>query len=1020
VRLTSEPQATLARNTPRRGGRRGQIVAAYALSTWRFKRMWRLLLVTELGLIAAVLLVCTIPLFARVATLAGVEGAIRRGTDSIDFTVNASTDQPTPQLMQQVEQRMAGFRAQYLGAFGVDPTPSLEMASQEIPIVAEAGHAALAPLTLHGFNDAGFSRDVHVLQGRLPQPAPDALEIIATQPTLDSLGRHVGDQFAIGNASGGVVVRVVGVVEVSDDYHPLARFAAMQPEPLRDRNENIAEYQVMASIEALQRSGLVGNTSTSTASSKRGVGPWGLLWIYPMSLSHLSQVDLDHLGRYQLLRVLSIQELQTITGLRDPFGNSWVYDALYSYGQQVISAQVTSLMILAAALGLMLLFVGLMAKAVVDAQETTIATLRSRGASKAQIFTALALQSGAMGLVALVVGPLLAVPVTHALAGALLPQQYQYALAALPSNVLELAAHVGILAAVMVLVALGTMVGTLFRATSLNVLTQRQQTSRNGAKPLWQRLYLDLLAALLAFVGYGLFALMNQLANNLQGWAVTPTQLTLIPLALIAPLFLSVASVLLFLRLFPLLLRLGARIAERGRGAVAVLALSQLARSARPAMWMTLLLALATGFATFAPSVEATAAQRIQDVAAHQVGADFGGRLAVAPQPGMTGLTRRTAEYQAIPGVLAASLGIRTIATAVRQIPDPTAVFSNPVYTLLAVDADSYAQAALWSERNSAQPLSELMVLLRARRADAAAGDVVPAVVDDATWDLLHLSPGASFTMVVNGYRTGMMHLVVVARVARIPTINSTEDMSFGNPQGGLLVDVQSYIAALVHDTGDTSGRFTTANFAWLRTTDDPATLEQVRAATDSGPLQLRGLRASEVGLNLLTDRRSIIASLRTDPLRVTLAGALGVGAGLALALALVGALTIAVLWLRDQLTALALLRALGMAPRRIARVLLVQQGVVYVTALLLGGALGVLLTLVAVPPLINLTFTGLGFGLSNPTIGERLPIRLEWPWQTTELLLGTLGVICGLAVAVFGVVASRPALSQALRLDED
>jgi hypothetical protein len=985
--------------------------------------MWRLLLVTELGLIAAILLVCTVPLFARMATLAGVEGAIRRAVDVPVFTVDLGTDQPTPALMAQVESRMAEFRAQYLGAFGVDPAPSLEIVSPALTITPKATHAAPLPVDLHGFNAIGLSRNVQVLQGRLPQAAPDILEIAATQPTLESLGAHVGDQFTLGATPGdsaqSITVRVVGAVALRDTYRPLSQVFPLQPEPLRDRTDAVAGYQLLTSSDALLQSDLAQGSFASTAKAR--IGPWGLLWVYPMSLSHLEEIDLDHLGRYQLLRVLSIQQLQSIPGVRDPFGDSQVYDALYGYGQQVINAQVTAFMILAAVLGLMLLFVGLMASAIVDAQETVIATLRSRGASRRQIFTALALQSGSLGVIALLIGPLLAFSVSGVVAGALLPQQYHYVLGALATSPLETGIRIGALAAITMLVALGTMLGTLYRATRLNMLTLRRQTSRNSGKPLWQRLYLDLVVALLAFVGYGLFALLNQLASNLQGRSVTPTQLTLIPLALVAPLFLSVACVLLFLRLFPWLLQRGAHIAERGRGAVAMLALSQLARSVRPAMWMTLLLALATGFAILAPNVEATAALRMQDVAAQQVGADFSGRLAVAPPPGMAGVTQRTAEYQAIPGVVSASLGIRTVATAVRQSDDPAAIpFVNPTYTILAVDTHTFAQTALWSERNSSQPLNELMALLRARREDAAAQDAVPAIVDDATWDLLRLSAGASFSLVVNGYKTGMMRFVAVARVTSVPTINATEAMSFGNPQGGMIVDFPSYVTTLLKDTGDTSGRFTSANFAWLRTTDDAASLEQIRSTTGGGHLQLIGLRAGEVGLNLLTDRRAIVEDLRADPLRITLAGALDLGAGLALALALVGTFTIAVIWLRGQLTALALLRALGMGPRKIARLLLYQQGVVYATALLLGGALGVFLTLVTAPPLVNLMFTGLGFGLSNQTIGENLPLRLEWSWTAIALLLGALAVICAVAIAIFGRVAARPSLSQTLRLNED
>src|SRR5579875_2261077 len=99
--------------------------------------------------------------------------------------------------------------------------------------------------------------------------------------------------------------------------------------------------------------------------------------------------------------------------------------------------------------------------------------------------------------------------------------------------------------------------------------------------------------------------------------------LLLTPLTLVGAVFLLLACLLLFLRLFPLLLEWGSWLATRNKGAAPVLALAQMARAPRQSLRMTLLLALATAFAIFTLVFTASQQQRIVDVSGYQGGADF-------------------------------------------------------------------------------------------------------------------------------------------------------------------------------------------------------------------------------------------------------------------------------------------------------------------------------------------------------------------------------------------------------------
>src|SRR2546430_12141914 len=76
------------------------------LASWRFKQMWRFLLVTWLGLLAMVTLVCAGPLFSHVATSAYVRSLVANAPDGSYITVDAISTHPTQEQLQQIGQQV--------------------------------------------------------------------------------------------------------------------------------------------------------------------------------------------------------------------------------------------------------------------------------------------------------------------------------------------------------------------------------------------------------------------------------------------------------------------------------------------------------------------------------------------------------------------------------------------------------------------------------------------------------------------------------------------------------------------------------------------------------------------------------------------------------------------------------------------------------------------------------------------------------------------------------------------------
>jgi len=168
-----------------------------------------------------------------------------------------------------------------------------------------------------------------------------------------------------------------------------------------------------------------------------------------------------------------------------------------------------------------------------------------------------------------------------------------------------------------------------------------------------------------------------------------------------------------------------------------------------------------------------------------------------------------------------------------------------------------------------------------------------------------------------------------------------------------------------------------------------------------------------------LVDRRLLLATLQSDPLYLILDGVLIIGTVTALLLALIGDLLASWLSARTHLLSFVTLRALGTTSRQVTNMLTWEQAVVYITGFLLGGGFGTLLATSVIPVL---TFTDLNSNLSNEqlfALQSALGTQLVVP-PSLPLVLLILVSIYVIALTIMVRVVSRPALSQALRLDED
>ena len=1006
--------------------------SSFILALWQLRKTWRLLLLTGLGMLSAVVLVCAVPLYTHVATTLGLRQVLSSPQSNSTLIISSRSQQISPQIVQTATQDINTLVRNNLGPYLTTSSEfSLEMLGglSRTPVPS----ANTDQVQLIGSSMTHASSHVHLIQGRLPLTTSTTIEIALTPQQAERMHAKVGDVFttsvSYGNTSRGDIQRqtkmtLVGLFLPSgnDSFWHQQTF---QSTPLLTQAGNFTLYKALVSNDAVLSvlAHIAAEPDFPGPAKKSLSGPvlqneLHFYWYYSLDSSH---IDVDNLNDVE-------SKLQTVLLRITPFANAFVYGAyvqqtasssyaptvLTDYSRRLTVANIPILSLTFLVVSLILFFVSIMTDILVEAHTTELAVLRSRGASLQQLLSSLLLQGIGLGGVAFVFGLPLALIVVFLLTQITLLPGHASALPLVTQHLWSTLQAESLSAACVVGAALVAMSVSLLRVAQLNVLVLRRETSRSTRRPLWARLYLDVLAALVAFLGF-LYTLYLTSPNVLD----TRTRILILsPLTLLSSLLFLVCCVFLLLRFFSLLLRSILWLAERGQSTSLLLAVTQMARTPRHVLRQALLLSLVLAFTLFTLIFTASQTQRVADVAAHQVGADFSGTL---PARAATSLKSQSAAYAYIPGVTSATCGY-TNSTSTEANGSSIAI------SLLAVDTDTYARTAIWTRQNSSQPLPQLLQQLAGQRQTMIENVAVPALVDATTWQVLHLQRGIAFSITDT---STSIQIVPIAEVAHLPTVNDIPEAtnSIFSSAGGILVDYQTYAAVFTTvaqrdpsnftnglDTNKTTyvGPTMQLNHVWLRTSDDLSTLIRVRLALQQGSLQL----------DAVADRRELVDILRNDPLYRGLLGVLLLGVVATLLLALVEDVTTSWLGARQRLLNVTVLRALGTTPGQITSMLLWEQGIVYSIALGLGISFGVLFSIYVLPSLILTSvnasqLSDIGANTDLYALQSVPPVQIIIP---STLLLELCGVVV-LYMVVSGIfmrIFSRSSTSQVLRLNED
>lgn len=638
-------------------------------------------------------------------------------------------------------------------------------------------------------------------------------------------------------------------------------------------------------------------------------------------------------------------------------------------------------------------FVVLVAGMVVRQQESEITTLRSRGASLPYILGLYLAQSLVIGIAALLVGIPLGYGLASVMAGTLTflqfgpPQPVTFSLlnadgqfAGLPQSF-----RFALLAAGFSL--LGVIAPAVGAAHS-NVVSQYADRGRNTRRPLWQRMYLDVLLLIPALYGYYQLRGQGSIAPAGAGGAASDPLSD--PVRFLLPVLLITALGLLAVRLFPLLMGLLARATDRAAPAPVVLALRELARSPKDIAGPLVLLIFTMGIAVYGASIAKTLDEHLRTVTFLRVGADVrlvetGESSKVTLAPGELAQDKKISDpnepeywtflppegHLDIPGV--------TAYARAAQIPAYAREYGSfgIKQVLLGVDRLAFQRVASKAYRDelSAQPFGALMNLLATSRDSA--------LVSRSFLDRHNLAPGDPIVLITNpGRESAPITLTIRGGFDYFPTLTRGKD------------DPIAYVANLEYV------------FEKLGKDVPYDVLLSVQPGV-SGQEVARKAIEREFIVKEVFDAQAAIREAQAQPARQGLFGVLTAGFLAATLLTAIGFVLYALVSFRRRSIELGVLRTIGLSEGQMAAYLILTQAALVLLGALAGSLLGALASTLFIP------FLQVGGALVN----QVPPFIVRVAWGDLIVMYAAVAAALGVALAGTLLLLRRLKVFEAIKL---
>ena len=851
---------------------------------------------------------------------------------------------------QSVDEMSAAFGLPVLEKVTMYATLSL----RTDPVVDRETHINNRQLKLEFMS--GIENHIELTSGRMYSPALDedgAIEIIVNERTLIERDLLLGELLVMKNityADGSpVLIKAVGTYKNSDENDLYWLYAPS------------TFYDTAIADEGLFREMFI----TNYKDGANFTAAWYVMYDYNAIL----QTDVPRL-------------LAATEAYRNDFGRfggtsayrfsfSSTLDAFVSESEHL---GVTLWVLQVPIFVLLAFFIFMVSKQILEQEKNTIAVVKSRGASRAQVIRIFLAQSTLLSGISLLLGVPLGALICRllgasngflglvrrsALAVRLVPESIWFALVAAAVSVL-------------------TMVIPVFAYSGVTIVDHKRTTGKRKHSPLWQNMFLDVL--LLGVSLYGLYTFNNQKAALAAGLVTAPD-----PLLFVSSSLFIIGAGLLFLRLYPLLIRLVFSVFKRFWPPALYASFLKVTRSMHEAQFIMLFLVLTMATGVF----NAKAARTINLNMEHNIRYQYGADIVMAEPWRDNGsneegnVVKATVYYE--PDFEKYS-ALRTGNTRLTKVQNTTSgVVADSIRNnvrLMGINTKEFGEIAWF--RDDILP-AHWYDYLNAMTTDSR------AVLVSMNFHTLHgYKPGDSIGLTNSGgmYFSGK----ICGFVDHWPTYDA---VTVSYDRNGNRTERDNYL--IVANLAQVQSAWGVMPYQIWMQTDDPAAVYTLAAET--------GLRFST-----FRDAQAEIIKQKNNPVLQGTNGVLTVGFIIILAVCMTGFLIYWILSIRSRTLQFGIFRAMGMSMKSVLVMLANEQLFISVTSIAAGAGIGLLASDFFVP-LIQLGYTA-GTGST--------PLIVVAESGDYVRLFTTVGVMLVACTIVLGLQIASIKIAQALKLGED
>ncbi len=664
----------------------------------------------------------------------------------------------------------------------------------------------------------------------------------------------------------------------------------------------------------------------------------------------------------------------------------------------------TTLWILLAPVIIMLLFyIFMISTLIMDYEKNDISLLKSRGANNLQVFIPIAIQVGIVCVVAIVLGLILGYALVAVLG---LSNGFMEIIG---RSALDIQVNIDSTLMISLAVIIGTgiisMLIPAFAACRLSIVEHKRNIANVNKTPFWKKFGLDFI--MLAISGYAIYN--YNVVSSIMLVSNTTMLAKVDPMLFVINTLLILSLGLLFLRIFPFILKFIFFLGKRFFSPEIYASLLSIARSGGKEQFIVLFLILTVSLAMFSATTARTLNTFMLDRVSYENGADMvmkpafpsnvnyyivddsDGEGDVAPQLIPVSQTEAENNGNYITTVDYLDIPISPI-QEVEGIESATKVYTNDDITITSTDANANAKMmavtpsefaeVVWS-RSDLFPhhINEYLNLM----AQDSRACLISSSVHARGFDV-----GDEINITWND-QPYEMTAIVYGIVDKWPTFNPVQNFTTGELTSSnfVITNYSLYNSQMKFEPFD----------IWASVDDVTPTAEIYE-----------DLNENEINLMSFVDTNQEIIEIKNDPMLQGINGTLTLSFIVTLVVTLVGFIVFWTLNIKERTLQFGILRAMGLSKYNLITMLVFEQVILSGGAVIAGVIIGNVVNNITVPLLQN---------LYSPV--ERMPEFLVHmlPEDLIRIFV-VIAVMMLIGVAVLGYIVTKIKIDQALKLGEE